>query len=410
MHVLLIHQAFASINEPGGTRHHEFARELAAHGHQVTIIASPVSYLTGSARHNRWCVEERDGEHITILRAYTYAAFHKSFIHRVFSFFSFMISSFFIGLGVDHVDVVWGTSPPIFQGFTAWLLARLKGARFLFEVRDLWPAFAIAVGVLKNKFLIGLSTWLEKFLYARADVVMINSPGFRQHVQQRGAKDVVLIPNGADPDMFAGADGDAFRNAHNLVDKFVVMYTGAHGLSNDLGVLLSAADLLKNDPAIQFVLVGDGKEKQHLVMAAQEMGLTNVLFLPSVPKNRMAEVLAASDACVAILKPLDLYQTTYPNKVFDSMAAGKPVLLCIDGVIRQVVEAAGAGIFCQPGDPVALADATRWMSAHPDEAAAMGDNGRKYLKQNFNRSQTARELMDLLLRLAGEYGRKSTGS
>ncbi len=158
MHILLIHQAFASLDEPGGTRHHEFARELAAAGHRITIIASPISYLTGKSRSKTiaWRTEESDGELITILRAYTYSALHRSFIHRVFSFFSFMISSFLIGLGVDHVDVVWGTSPPMFQGVTAWMLARLKGAKFLFEVRDLWPAFAIAVGVLKNRLLIAI--------------------------------------------------------------------------------------------------------------------------------------------------------------------------------------------------------------------------------------------------------------
>ena len=213
MHILIIHQAFASLQEPGGTRHHEFARELAANGHQVTIIASPISYLTGRSRSTTttWRTEEQDGKGITILRAYTYSALHRSFIHRVISFLSFMVSSFLIGLGVQRVDVVWGTSPPIFQGVTAWLLARLKGAKFLFEVRDLWPAFAIAVGVLQNRLLIALSEWLEKFLYRRADVVMVNSPGFVAHVTQRGARRVELIPNGADPAMFAAADGSGFR-------------------------------------------------------------------------------------------------------------------------------------------------------------------------------------------------------
>ena len=156
MHILIIHQAFASLDEPGGTRHYEFARLLAARGHQVTVIASPVSYITGvptpSAVGTSPIFKENGGgwDGVRILRARVYSAHHKSFFHRIIAFFSFMFSSFWIGLGVKNVDLVWGTSPPIFQGVTAWLLARLKGAKFLFEVRDLWPQFAVAVGVLKN--------------------------------------------------------------------------------------------------------------------------------------------------------------------------------------------------------------------------------------------------------------------
>ena len=152
MHILLIHQAFAALNEPGGTRHHELARYLAGRGHKVTVITSQVSYLTGSSTPLRLPAPsqemgaEQEGSNITILRVYTYHALHKSFVHRVFAFVSFMASSFISGLGVKNVDLVWGTSPPIFQGVTAWVLARLKGVPFLFEVRDLWPKFAIAVG------------------------------------------------------------------------------------------------------------------------------------------------------------------------------------------------------------------------------------------------------------------------
>src|SRR5512140_2461414 len=164
MHILIIHQAFASLNEPGGTRHYEFARLLAARGHRVTVIASPVSYITGAASAS----EQSQQEGIEILRAPVYSAHHKSFFHRVVAFFSFMASSFWIGLKVREVDVVWGTSPPIFQGATAWALARLKHAKFLFEVRDLWPKFAVAVGVLRQPLLIRASEWLERFLYRRA--------------------------------------------------------------------------------------------------------------------------------------------------------------------------------------------------------------------------------------------------
>ncbi|MDD5371594.1 MAG: glycosyltransferase family 4 protein, partial [Anaerolineaceae bacterium] len=201
LHILLVHQSFASLHEAGGTRHHELARYLASQGHRVTIITSRVSYLSGrhAAGHSRWMERELDGPNITILRTVTYSVLHRSFAHRVYSFLSFMVSAFIAGLGVRQVDLVWGTSPPIFQGITAWLLARLKQAPFLLEVRDLWPAFAIAVGVLRQPMLIRMSLWLERFLYKHADRVVVNSPGYIQHVVQRGTRWVELLPNGADP-------------------------------------------------------------------------------------------------------------------------------------------------------------------------------------------------------------------
>ena len=401
MHILLIHQAFAALDEPGGTRHHELARFLAGRGHRVTIIASPVSYLTGAPLllspdfQGKWG-ETEGGGGVRVIRAYTYQALHKSFVHRVFSFTSFMISSFYAGLRVKNVDLVWGTSPPIFQGVTAWLLARLKGVPLLFEVRDLWPAFAIAVGVLKNPLLIKMSLWLERFLYRHADRVIVNSPGYVAHVAQISDKPVELVPNGSDPEMFDPADkGTAFRSANHLENNFVVLYAGAHGMSNDLGVVLEAAKELENVTVTSKVTVtflGDGKEKPALQQQAVEMKLTNALFLPPVPKADMAAALAGADACLAILKPIEEYKSTYPNKVFDYMAAGRPVILAIDGVIRAVVEAAGCGIFVQPGDPSALALAVRQLAADPDRARKMGLSGRIYLEEHFSRSAVAEKL------------------
>jgi glycosyltransferase involved in cell wall biosynthesis len=391
MHILIIHQAFASINEPGGTRHHEFARLLASRGHKVTVIASPVNYITGG--HTNQLSAEMEG--VAILRAAVYDAHHKSFVHRMLAFFSFMLSSFWIGLGVKNVDLVWGTSPPIFQGVTAWALARLKGAKFLFEVRDLWPRFAIAVGVLTNPVLIALSNWLERFLYRRADRVVVNSPGFLDHVSGRGAKRVELIPNGADPAMFdSAASGESFRKANQLEGKFIALYAGAHGMSNDLGVVLDSARLLSDSKNIHFVFLGDGKEKPALI--AQADNLSNVTFLLSVPKAEMASALAGADACIAILKPLEEYKTTYPNKVFDYMAAGRPVALAIDGVIREVVEAADCGMFAAPGNAAQLADAIRRLAANPAESRRMGLRGRKYLEEHFSRAAIGEKLVSLL--------------
>jgi glycosyltransferase involved in cell wall biosynthesis len=399
MHILLIHQAFTALDEPGGTRHHEFARYLATSGHRITIIASPVSYLTGKSEQGSipWGEAREDASGIIVMRAYTYSALHRSFVHRVISFLSFMISSFFIGFKVRDIDLVWGTSPPIFQSLTAWVLARLKRVPFLFEVRDLWPAFAIAVGVLQNPLLIRASEWLEGFLYRHADQVIVNSPGFTSHVQTRGAKYVELIPNGADVSMFGPHfNGKDFRQVHGFDDKYVALYAGAHGLSNDLGVVLDAAKLLQERDDIMLVLLGDGKEKPALLARAQELALVNLKFLPPVPKIDMPDALAAADACIAILKPIPFYSTVYPNKVFDYMAAGRPVVLAMEGVIREVIEEANAGIAIPPGDPKSLADAISTLAADPQEGTAMGRRGCAYVKAHFDRPIQAKKLGKLI--------------
>ena len=402
MHILLIHQAFAALNEPGGTRHHELARSLAKRGHRVTVIASRVSYLTGNELQADSASGEAD-KGVQVLRVYTVQALHRSFVHRVLAFFSFMAASFLAGLKVKQMDLVWGTSPPIFQGMTAWALARLKRVPFLFEVRDLWPDFAIAVGVLKNPLLICLSLWLERFLYSRADRVMVNSPGYVAHVRARGAKRVELVPNGADPQMFdPAATGREFRSANRLEDKFIILYAGAHGMSNDLEVALEAARKLQTQaPKVELVFLGDGKEKPALQERSTALGLGNVLFLPPVPKAEMASVLAAADACLAILKPIEEYKTTYPNKVFDYMAAGRPVVLAIDGVIREVVDAAGCGVFAEPGNPMALAQAICRLAEDRQASRRMGLAGRKFLEDHFSRQATADQLAQLLEEMAG---------
>ncbi len=388
MHILLIHQAFTAIDEPGGTRHYEIAKYLTERGHNVTIIASQVSYLTGKSKreHIPWVEKHETEPGITVLRAYSYPALHRSFAYRVFSFMSFMISSFFIGLKIKDIDLVWGTSPPIFQSATAWALTRLRRIPFLLEVRDLWPAFAIAVGVLRQPFLIRASEWLEEFLYRHADQVVVNSPGFIDHLISHGALNVELVPNGSDTSRFNPHEqGDEFIIEHELTHKFIALYAGAHGMSNDLGVVLNAAKILEDRVDILFILLGDGKEKSNLQSQAKGLGLTNLMFLPPIPKKEMPLALAAADACIAILKPVPLYATVYPNKVFDYMASGKPVILAMEGVIREVIEAADSGIPISPGDPTALAEAILYLADRPQERIEMGLRGREYVKQHFDR-------------------------
>lgn len=406
MHILLIHQAFAALSEPGGTRHHEMARHMVRMGGRVTVLTGQVSYLTGrGAQKSSWCRPDADDLGVAILRCFSYQTWHRSFFQRILSFLSFMLSSFCIGLGIREVDLVWGTSPPIFQALTAWALARLKGVPFLMEVRDLWPKFAVEVGVLRNRFLIRIAESLECFLYRHADCVVINSPGFHEHVERRGARRVVVVPNGVDVSMFSPERrGGSYRAAYGLQDAFIVLYAGAHGMANDLEVFLGAAERLGDQPGLQFILVGDGKEKGKLVDLAREKGLQNVQFHPPVPKEKMPEVLASADVCVAILKPLHAFTTTYPNKVFDYMAAGRPIVLAIDGVIRQVVESAQAGLFVPPGDPAPLAEAILRLAKNPQEGKDMGQAGRRFVEKHHDRAALAKAMWEVIIETAHHKG------
>jgi glycosyltransferase involved in cell wall biosynthesis len=401
MHILLVHQLFIRPDDPGGTRHYELARGLAERGHRVTILAGTRSYLTGEsiARGRRELLDPG----VEIVRCGSLGGVHRSFVWRTLGFLSFTITSLVAGLRLGRADVVWGTSPPLLQAASAWAIARAKRLPWVFEVRDLWPAFAIQVGVLRNRLLIALSQWLERFLYRHCDRLVINSPGFRPHLVACGAPDkrIVLIPNGVDAKMFdPAAGGEVFRSAHGLGRKFVALYAGAHGLSNDLGVVLDAAEHVLDDPEIVFVLVGDGKEKAGLIAEAEARGLSNVRFLPPVPKDAMPDVLAAADCGIAVLRPLALYATTYPNKVFDYMAASRPVVLAVEGVVRALVEEANAGVFVPPGDGTAMADAVRRLASDRAAARRMGARGRHLIEARFDRSRQTEQLEQLLLEVA----------
>jgi len=202
-----------------------------------------------------------------------------------------------------------------------------------------------------------------------------------------------LVSNGVEVSMFNPADhGETIRQELELEDKFIALYAGAHGLANDLGTVLMAAKHLEACPDIVFVLVGDGKERPNLIRQAEELGLSNIRFVPAQPKARMPAFLATADVCVAILKAIPMFTTTYPNKVFDYMAAGRPTVLAIDGVIRKVIEDAHGGTFVQPGDPAALAAAVFTYYQDPDLRHRHGHNARSYVATHFDRQQQVLKL------------------
>jgi lipopolysaccharide/colanic/teichoic acid biosynthesis glycosyltransferase len=412
MRVVLIHQAFVAPDEAGGTRHYELAKRAVESGIQFTVVASDISYLTGQrAVAAEQGITEQNFDGVRVLRAYTYASLHRSFAWRIVSFLSFMLTSIRVAWRAGRVDLMMGTSPPIFQAVSAWLVALVRRRPLLLEIRDLWPEFAISLGVLRNPALIRLSRWLERFLYARAAHLLVNSPAYRDYLIGKGVPPdkITLIANGVDATMFdPDARGEQVRQALGLTDKFVVTYAGAMGLANDIDTLLRAAARLGEQSQIHFLLVGDGKERARLESRARELNVVNVTFIGARPKTEMSELLAASDACVATLKDIAMFRTTYPNKVFDYMAAGRPTILAIDGVIREVVETARAGVFVPPGDDQALAETVLSLSADRSRVAKMGRRARAYVIEHFDRRQQANDFVTLLNRLTASRQRRSS--
>lgn len=397
MHTVLIHQAFVSPNGAGGTRHIELAKPFVGKGNEFTIIASRYNYLDGKEISADEAVEQYDG--VRVIRPRSLGGLHRSYVWRVVSFLSFMVTSVWAGVRVKNIDVVLGTSPPLFQAVSAWLVAAIRRRPLILEIRDLWPEFAIDIGLLKNPFLIWMARRLESFLYGRASHFIVNSPAYVDYLESKGiAKSKIsFIANGVDPTAFkVESTGSKFRQDYHLEGKFLVTYAGAVGMANDLDQLLDAANQLTDLPEIQFVVVGDGKERPRLEQRAAELGLENVLFTGTRPKSAMPGILAESDACLAILKDIPMFRNTYPNKVFDYMAAGKPVVLAIDGVIRKVVEEARSGVFTPPGNSTALAGAIRDLYQNQNECVAMGERGRDFVIEHFNRSAHAAQFDHLV--------------
>jgi glycosyltransferase involved in cell wall biosynthesis len=403
MRILLINQSFVPPDEPGHTRHFEMAQYLRGRGHEMVIVASDSNYQTGLRTVNRrglYTEQVIDG--VRVLRAYSAQTLHRSYFWRAISFVSFMFSSVWAALQVRDVDLVMGTTPPIFQAVSAWLVAFVQRKPFLLEVRDLWPEFAINMGVIRNPVIITLAHRLERFLYGRATHILVNSPAYKDYLVRKGLPEtkITFIPYGTDIDMFSpDVDGSSVRERLGLQDKFVVLYAGAMGQAHDLYTLLRAAQRLKSDSRIQFVFFGAGKERPNLETEAQRLGLKNVLFAGTCPKKEMPLVIAAADVCLAILQDIAMFRTTYPNKVFDYMASARPTVLVIDGVVREVIEASNGGVFVRPGDDELLAATILELSRDPARVAEMGKNARAYLVLHLDRRDRLAETVELLQRL-----------
>ncbi len=406
MRILVVHQYYLAPGMPGGSRFNEMGRIWSRGGHRVEVIAGTLNYSSGevpAAYRGRWVVRERDGD-VTVWRCFVPASYRRSYAGRMWAFLAFTLSSATAALRASRADVVVATSPPLTAFVPGYLAARLPGRRapWVAEVRDLWPESAITTGVLRSGSLMARLLYrLERWAYGRSDAINVLTPAFKEDIVRRGlapAGKIAVIPNGADLERFQpGPRENRVRGELGWGDRFVVMYSGAHGRANALGQLVETATLLKARPDILIACVGDGPEREALEARAAEAGLTNIRFHGPQPKEAMPEFVNACDVGAAVLQDNPTFRTVYPNKVFDYMACARPTLLAIDGVARELVcERARAGVFAAPENPRALADAVLHLADHPDEREQMGVQGLAWVRANASREVLAQRYLELM--------------
>lgn len=413
--IWVINQYAITPDLPGGTRHYDFGCELVKKGYTVRIFASDVNLAlrrhTKLAADELWREENVNGVQFTWVRAATY---EKNDWRRAWNMLSFSVNVLRTGMRIKgRPGTIIGSSPHPFAALSGWLLARAKRSSFLLEVRDLWPQALVDMGELGNRSLVTMGMrLLESFLYRVSKKIIILAPGSRRYLNKRGVQDdrIVYIPNGVHLGHFradaafthtptgeapCGLSGNGGRTDRR---PFTVMYAGAHGPANALDTIVETARLLRNRADIRFILVGDGPVKPSLVTKATSYGLSNVSFMDPVPKDHMPSLLAAADATVITLRAADAFSyAVSPNKLFDYMAAGKPVLCAVPGDMAQMVEEEGAGVAVRPEDPQALASAViRLANMPPSELNAMGQKGRLLVETRFSRERLVDELVRLL--------------
>ncbi len=404
MNVLLIHQYFLEENDSGGSRWNEITKIWGEKGHQITVLGG-MMHANGKEKQTEYkgfFFKLKQQGNVKIWRCHVSESYNKSFIGRLWGYFSFMFSSIWAGLfkAKGKFDVIIVTSPPLFVGFSADIISRFKRVPFVFEVRDLWPESAIDTGVLTNKLIIKLAYWFEAFIYRRAELINVLTPAFYSILKNDKnvpESKLIMIPNASDfslsENLLQTFDAAAFKKEQGFEGRFLITYVGAHGVANHLEQILEAGKALE-DTNVLFLLIGQGMEKERLKTLAVEMKVKNVKFLDPVPKQEVFKYILASEMGASVLKRVDTFKTVYSNKTFDYMSCKKPILMAIDGVSRELVETAEAGVYVEPENIQAYNTIIRAYLNDPVRLKAEGENGYRYAKQNFDREVLAQKYLN----------------
>ena len=389
------------VNAPA-VRVSELAKHWSESGHDVTVLTGFPNHPTGVVPIEYKGVLKAKEKHgrIRVIRTYLYAAANKGFVKRILNYLSFMLSAIVLGTpSVGKPDIIVATSPQFFVAVAGYFISRIKRCKFIFEVRDLWPEEIVAVGAIKNSFVINMLEAIEMFLYRKADMVVAVAQGTIDTLVKRGisAEKLALIPNGVDISHFQNTNGSSsVRKKLKIDDKFVVSYVGTHGLAHRLDTVLDAASKLKNNNRIQFLFVGDGAEKKRLVERSIREKLDNVLFHDQIDRTRISDFYAATDLFLVPLRKADLFTRNIPSKIYEIMAARKPMLIATNGESRRLVESAGAGIGITPEDSDALVANIKRLLNDEKLRHQMGQSGYAFALANASRKRLADDYLWLL--------------
>ncbi len=386
MHILLYHQYFISREGYGGTRSYENAQALINAGHTVTVVCGDGQ----SGLNNEYIRGKRRGnvDGIDIIQFDTKYSNHQSLFRRSMSFFMFAIRSISI-VFTEKYDVIFATSTPLTIGIPGIFAKLFLRKTFIFEVRDLWPELPVAMGVIKNPLIIYAMSFLELLTYKSADRLVGLSKGMVDGIVKRGIprNKVKLLPNGCDIELFDLSNNDVPDEIFNK-GFFIAIFSGAHGVANGLDEIIDTASYLKdiNEKEIKFLLIGDGKCKPDLILKTKERGLDNCIFRDPVSRNEITSYLKNSDIGLQILKNIpEFYNGTSPNKFYDYLSAGIPVLVNYPGEVAEIVEKEKSGIAVKPEDHKAFANALINLKNDSKRHNEMKKNSKKIARERFNR-------------------------
>src|SRR4030042_1169862 len=401
MRILYLSQYFPPEAGATQTRAYEMAKKWAQMGHKITILTEFPNHPSGviPPSYKGKLFERTNLEGIDVIRVWIKASPVKNFRNRMMFYISYMLNAIIAGLFLTRgkFDLIYASSPPLFVGGAAVVLGFLKRIPLVFEVRDLWPESAIALGELKSQIAISSATKLEEMCYRKAFQVVVVTQGIYDRLVQRGIpiNKLFFIPNGANIELFTFTPigRERVRREMGLEEKFIAIYAGIHGLAQGLDTILETARLIQSNPDIQILLIGDGPKKAELVSLAASYNLPNLALLPEKPREQIPDYLSAADVALIPLKKADIFKGALPSKIFDAWACERPVLLSIDGEARLVVESVQGGLFISPEDANKMAEALIYLKNAPFERQQMGENGLKYTRENHSRAALAEKLI-----------------
>lgn len=404
MRILLLSHYFPPESNAPANRTHEHARAWARAGHEVHVVTGFPSHPAGRVYEGwerRWYRKERrDGVHVH--RVWTYLAPNRGVVRRALNYLSYLPAAAWRALRLGRFDAIVATSPQFLTAVAGWLTAALTGTPWVFEVRDLWPESIVAVGAVRSGLALRLLETLELRMYAHATRIVCVTRSFVKNLEARGVspEKLVFIPNGVEPEAWEDEGGARAWRARLGVEPGEVLatYVGTVGMAHGLSTVLDAAeDLREHRPPIRFAIAGDGADRPRLQEEARRRGLRHVLFPGLVPRSEVPALLAATDVSLVLLRDSPTFRGVLPSKMFESMAAGKPVVLGVDGEARAVLEEARAGLFVPPGDPRALARAISSLAASRERRAELGQSGRSSVQREYSRRVWATRYANVLI-------------